>query len=124
MSVSQLTPYAVTEPAPRISVVMPVYNAERLLAECLAALRASTWRDYEIIVVDDSSTDGSREIAAAHGCRVIPSGGRLGPAGARNKGVEAALGDIVFFIDSDVVVRPDTLSRLVEAFDRDQGVAG
>lgn len=112
------------EEAPRISVVMPVYNAERLLGECLAALRASTWRDFEIIVVDDSSTDASREIAATHGARVVPSGGRLGPAGARNKGVEHAAGDIIFFIDSDVVVRPDTLARLMAAFDADPGLAG
>ena len=112
------------EPAPRISVVMPVYNAERLLGECLTALRASTWRDFEILVVDDSSTDASREIAAAHGARVIPSGGRLGPAGARNKGVEYARGDIVFFIDSDVVVRPETMTRLMAAFDADPGLDG
>lgn len=109
---------------PRISVVMPVYNAERLLGECLAAVAASTFRDYEVVVVDDSSTDRSREIAAAHGARVVPSGGRLGPGRARNKGVEHARGDIVFFIDSDVVIRPDTLGRLVTAFDRDPGVAG
>lgn len=110
--------------APRISIVMPVYNSERLLGECLAAVNASTFRDYEVIVVDDSSTDRSREIAAAHGARVVPSGGRLGPGRARNKGVEHARGDVVFFIDSDVVVRPDTLGRLMAAFDRDPGVAG
>ena len=109
---------------PRISVVMPVYNSERLLGECLSALRASTFRDYEIIVVDDSSTDKSRDIAAFHACRVVPSGGRLGPGRARNKGVEHAHGDIVFFIDSDVVVRPDTMTRLLAAFDRDPGLAG
>jgi GT2 family glycosyltransferase len=103
-------------PAPRISVVMPVYNAERLLAECLAALRANRGVDYEVLVVDDGSTDRSRAIAEAHGCRVIASGGRLGPAGARNRGAEQASGDIVFFVDSDVIVRPDTLSRLAQAF--------
>lgn len=113
-----------TTATPRISIVMPVYNSERLLGECLAAVNASTFRDFETIVVDDSSTDRSREIAAAHGARVVPSGGRLGPGRARNKGVEHARGDIVFFIDSDVVVRPDTLGRLVSAFDRDPGVAG
>jgi glycosyltransferase involved in cell wall biosynthesis len=113
-----------TTVTPRISIVMPVYNSERLLGECLAAVNASTFRDYEVIVVDDSSTDRSREIATAHGARVVPSGGRLGPGRARNKGVEHARGDIVFFIDSDVVIRPDTLGRLVSAFDRDPGVAG
>lgn len=110
--------------APRISVIMPVYNAERLLGECLAALRASEGADYELLVVDDSSTDRSREIAAAAGCRVIPSGGRLGPAGARNRGVEAATGDILFFVDSDVMVRPDTLRRLAAAFGEDATLDG
>jgi GT2 family glycosyltransferase len=110
--------------APRISVIMPVYNAEALLAECLAALRANQGADYEILVVDDSSTDRSREIAAAAGCRVIPSGGRLGPAGARNKGVAEATGDVLFFVDSDVMVRPDTLPRLAAAFADDPNLDG
>ena len=110
--------------APRISVVMPVYNAERLLEECLAALRANDHAAYEILVVDDSSTDRSREIAAAAGCRVIPSGGRLGPAGARNRGVAEASGDVLFFVDSDVMVRPDTLRRLAEAFTADPTLDG
>ena len=104
------------DPVPRISVVMPVYNAERLLDECLAALCASRGVAYEILVVDDGSTDRSRAIAEAHGSRVIASGGRLGPAGPRNRGAEQARGDIIFFVDSDVVVRPDTLSRLISAF--------
>jgi GT2 family glycosyltransferase len=110
--------------APRISVIMPVYNAERLLEECLAALRASEGADYEILVVDDSSTDRSRDIAAAAGCRVIPSGGRLGPAGARNCGVAEASGDVLFFVDSDVMVRPDTLRRLAAAFAADETLDG
>ena len=110
--------------APRISVIMPVYNAERLLGECLAALRASEGAEYELLIVDDSSTDRSREIAAVAGCRVIPSGGRLGPAGARNCGVEAATGDVLFFVDSDVMVRPDTLRRLAAAFAEDATLDG
>lgn len=110
--------------ASRISVIIPVYNAERLLSECLDALRASTGVDYEVLVVDDSSTDRSRQIAAAAGCRVVPSGGRLGPAGARNRGVEEASGDILFFVDSDVIVRPDTLPRLAAAFADDATLDG
>jgi len=68
---------------------MPVYNAERLLGECLAALESSTFRDYEILVVDDTSTDGLARDRAAYGCRVIPTA-TARPAGARNKGVEQA----------------------------------
>ncbi len=110
--------------APRISVIMPVYNAERLLGECLAALRSSEHAAYEILIVDDSSTDRSREIATAAGCRVIPSGGRLGPAGARNRGVAEAGGDVLFFVDSDVMVRPDTIGRLAETFRADPTLDG
>ena len=112
------------QPVPRISVVMPVYNAGKLLGECLEALRASEGVSYEILVVDDSSTDDSREVAQAHGARVIPSGGRLGPAGARNRGAEQARGEILFFVDSDVVIKPDTLRGLAEAFDRDPRLDG
>jgi len=114
---------AAPEAAPRISIVMPVYNAEALLDECLGAVRASAGVDYEVIVVDDSSTDRSPAIAEAHGCTVIPSGGRLGPGRARNVGARAARGDILFFIDSDVMIRPDTLTRLAAAF-ADPGLDG
>lgn len=106
-----------SDSAPRVSVVMPVYNAENLLGECLEALRQSRGVDYEILVVDDGSTDRSRAIAEAAGALVLASGGRLGPAGARNRGVQEARGEIVFFVDSDVIVRPDTLARLAAAFD-------
>jgi GT2 family glycosyltransferase len=105
------------EAAPKISVVMPVYNAEGLLDECLGAVRASVGVSYEVVVVDDSSSDRSPAIAEAHGCRVVPSGGRLGPGPARNLGAEVARGDILFFIDSDVMIRPDTLARLAAAFE-------
>ncbi len=115
---------AMPQALPRISVVIPVYNAETLLAECLTALRASDGGAYEIVVVDDSSTDRSRDVAAAAGCRIVPSGGRLGPAGARNVGAREAGGDVVFFVDSDVIVRPDTLRRLAETFAADPTLDG
>jgi len=103
---------------PRVSVVMPVYNAESTLAECLTRLCASTFGEFEIVLVDDSSTDGTRAIATNFPVRIVESGGRLGPAAARNIGAREAQGDLVFFIDSDVMVRPDTLARLVERFEQ------
>src|SRR6185295_9768147 len=63
-------------------------------------------------------------IAEAHGCRVVPSGGRLGPAGARNCGAALAEGEILFFVDSDVIVRPETLRELARAFDADPALDG
>jgi GT2 family glycosyltransferase len=100
--------------ASRISVVMPVYNAEGTLAECLTRLCSATLPDAEIVVVDDGSTDQSRAIAAGFPVRIVPTTGRIGPAAARNLGARVAEGDVVFFIDSDVMVRPDTIALLAE----------
>lgn len=92
-----------------ISVVVPVYNGERVLPRCLEPL-ARMLRDHEIaevIVVDDGSTDSSAWIATQGGAKVMPSGGRLGPGGARNRGAEVAKGDALWFVDADVVAHPD-----------------
>ena len=109
--------------APMVSVVMPVYNAAATLEECLARLFQSRFGDFEVVVVDDGSTDRSREIMNRHPVRVVPTSGRVGPAVARNLGAEVARGAYLFFIDSDVMVRPDTLEVLVDGFARD-GVDG
>jgi GT2 family glycosyltransferase len=100
--------------APRLSVVIPVYNGGQHLATCLEALRASTRLPDAIVVVDDSSTDDSAAIALAQGCNVVQlKAGPRGPATARNRGVRASSGEIVVFIDCDVAVHRDTL-RLME----------
>ena len=104
--------------APAVSVVMPVYNAAATLAECLTRLFQSTFFDFEVVLVDDGSTDQSAAIAANFPVRVVPSQGRVGPAAARNLGARAAQGELLFFIDSDVMVAPDTLARLAERFGR------
>ena len=111
---------------PRLSVVMPVYNAEATLAECLTRLCNSTFGDFEIVMVDDGSTDHSRAIAANFPVRIVPTSGRVGPAAARNAGAKAADGDLLFFIDSDVMVRADTVSRIATAFEQSdvEGVIG
>src|SRR5262245_49542829 len=103
--------------APNVSVVIPVYNGESTLKECLGRLFESRFRDFETIVVDDGSTDQSATIAAAYPVRVIPTSGRVGPAAARNLGARMATGEVLFFIDSDVMVRPDTLALLAESFE-------
>src|SRR4029077_18239326 len=111
------------QPAPKISVVMRVYNAEATLEECLAKLGQSTFEDFEVVVVDDGSTDRSKEIMGRFPIRVIPSPGRVGPAAARNLGAQVATGEFLFFVDSDVMVRPDTLGVLAEGFEQ-TGVDG
>jgi GT2 family glycosyltransferase len=103
---------------PRISVVIPVYNAAATLGECLNRLFQSRYPNFEVVIVDDGSTDATRRIAAAFPCRIVPSGGRVGPAAARNVGAQAASGELIFFIDADVMVRPDSLAAVAAGFER------
>ena len=103
--------------SPMISVIIPVYNGTKTLTRCLEAVTSSDYPNYECIVVDDSSTDDSREIAQQFSVRILElSGGPAGPAHARNMGSQAASGEIVFFVDADVVIRDDTVTRVAETF--------
>jgi GT2 family glycosyltransferase len=101
---------------PIISIVIPVYNGGSQLGRCLEALLASDFRDYEILVVDDGSTDESARLARAYDVAVLELDAQRGPAGARNHGVVQTHADLILFIDADVVVRPDTVTRVVTFF--------
>jgi len=101
---------------PRISVIIPVYNAAVSLARCLEAVNRSDYRNFECLVADDGSADASRELAAKSGARVLSTGERRGPAYARNLAGAAARGDILLFIDADVCVEPDTMAKIAKAF--------
>ncbi len=101
---------------PRISVIVPVYNDAAHLRKCVAALRNSSYPNYEIIVVDDGSTDDTPELIRDLPVRSVRLERKSGPAAARNCGAAAALGDYFFFIDADVCVKPQTLSQVVRAF--------
>ena len=100
--------------APAISAIIPVYNGAATLDRCLAPLLRMQ-RDAEIaeiIVVDDGSTDNTMAIAAGLGARVLCSGGRLGPAAARNVAAPGAQGEVLWFVDADVVVH-DNAARVI-----------
>lgn len=100
-----------------ISIVVPVHNGAQFLPQCLQAVQASNYPHYECIVVDDGSTDASRTIASQFPVRVLPlPSGPFGPAYARNRGAELACGEVVFFTDADVRIKPDTLTRIAETF--------
>jgi lipopolysaccharide/colanic/teichoic acid biosynthesis glycosyltransferase/glycosyltransferase involved in cell wall biosynthesis len=106
-----------------ISVIIPAYNAERTLRACLDALKAQTGvTDFEVIVVDDGSTDNTASIAKATGAQVIRQP-HQGPAVARNRGVEAACGDIVAFTDADCEPAPDWIQQMSAPF-ADPDVSG
>lgn len=96
----------------RFSVIIPVYNGAGFLPRCLGALRASTFSNFECLVVDDGSTDDSAAIATGMGMSVLRMDGRGGPARARNFGATHASGEILAFFDADVCVHPDTLARI------------
>jgi CDP-glycerol glycerophosphotransferase len=106
---------------PRISVVVPIYNVESYLAECLQSLVDQTFRDFEAIVVDDGSQDRSRAIAEEFAARddrfriVEQPNGGLGKA--RNTGAEHAGGEFLAFVDSDDVLPEYAYQMLIEALD-------
>ncbi len=104
-------------PLPRVSVIVPVHNGAAYLERCLSAVFATHYPLLECIVVDDASNDDSRAIATNFDVRLARLHGHpRGPAHARNTGAAAATGDILFFIDADVVIHADAIDRLVETF--------
>ena len=98
---------------PLVSVVIPAYNAAEHLAACLDALAATTYPMHEVIVVDDGSSDATAAVARARGVTVVQLASRCGPAHARNRGARIAQGEIVLFLDSDILVRQDTVAHMV-----------
>lgn len=98
-----------------VSVIVPVRNSPAYLGRCLEAILASAHAACESIVVDDASTDDTRAVARRFPIRLIElSGGPYGPGYARNRGAEVARGDVVLFVDADVIITPDTIGRVVE----------
>ncbi len=107
----------------KIDVVVPAYKAEKTIGPCLDALFAAGFSPDEITVVDDGSPDGTVEVIRSRGIEPICQENR-GAAEARNAGVASGRAEIVFFVDSDVVVHTDVRERLVQFFSRYPGHAG
>ena len=101
---------------PRVSVVVASYNGAHTLADCLASLERLRYPDYEILLVDDGSTDHTAEIAARFpSVRLLRHERNLGLSAARNTGIAAATGEIVAFTDADCRADEDWLHHLVGA---------
>ncbi len=108
----------------KISVVIPVHNGGNQLRECLNALMDSTRLPDELIIVDDASTDESAQLASKFGTVVAcQSQQPVGPARARNLGAAASQGDILLFLDADVVVHPNTLAVIEGHFEQNPEIA-
>ena len=99
-------------------MIIPAYKAAAHLRITLERLAKSTVA-HECIVVDDGSPDDTVEVAKSFGAKVLSTGGRRGPAYARNLGAKVATGDVLFFIDADVCVYPETVARVVTEFSQD-----
>ena len=104
---------------PRISVCVPVYNGARYLEACFDSIRAQTFEDFEVVVVDDGSTDESPEIAAAAVARdprfrLFRNDANLGLVGNWNRAVSLACGDWIKFVFQDDLIRPRCLETMAE----------
>lgn len=111
-----------------ISVIVPVYNVEKYLEECLESIQKQTYQDIEVVLVNDGSTDGSKEICEKY-CKQdrrfhLINQENQGLSEARNVGVRASMGEYIFFVDSDDVIKVDILEILMPFMNDDVDIVG
>ncbi len=103
---------------PEISVIVPVYNAGRYLAPCIRSVLDQTFADFELLLIDDASTDGSLAVCRSFDdprIRIVSGDCNEGVSAARNKGVDLASGRYLTFLDADDSLHPDFLRTLLDA---------
>lgn len=115
--------------APRVSVLLPVHDGRAFLREAIDSILGQTFRDFELLVIDDGSTDGSAAIAAEYRdprLRLVANGENLGLIRTLNRGLELARGDYVARMDADDVSLPERIARQVDFLDAnpDVGICG
>ena len=102
---------------PLVSIIINNYNYDRFLAEAINSALNQTYRKIEVIVVDDGSTDNSRNIIASYGSRIIPVlKSNAGQASSFNEGIKVSQGKIISFLDSDDLFHPDKVEKIVDFF--------
>jgi len=105
----------------KISVIIPAFNEERFLGNCLKSLKEQDFKDFEIIVVDNNSRDKTKKIAKNFNV-ILVSEKKQGVAFARNKGAKIAKGEILAFTDADTILPKNWLSRIFEEFEKDKNL--
>ena len=106
------------ERAPRVSVVIPSFNRAGMIEEAIGSVLAQTYENFELIVIDDGSTDNTPLVLENYGNRVLSYRQRNGGvSAARNKGIESATGSLIAFLDSDDLWLPEKLACQVDFFD-------
>lgn len=107
---------------PKISVIIPVFNAALTIEQCIKSILTCNYHNLEVIVVDDASTDDSASIIARLPCLLVRLTSQSGPGNARNEGVKHASGEILAFTDADCEVPHDWLYKIAATFqDTDLG---
>lgn len=105
--------------AKEVSIIVPVYNVEKYLRTCLDSILRQTFQDFELILIDDGSTDQSGQIcdeyAAQHDCMIVLHKKNAGPNAARIDGIKLAKGTFITFIDSDDWIEPNHIELLVNS---------
>ena len=103
---------------PKISVIVPLYNAKKFVRTCIESILAQTFKDFELIVIDDQSTDGSLEIVQSYRdprIKTFQNIKNLGDAGTRNAGLGISKGKYIYFMDDDDAILPQTLETFFNA---------
>jgi len=108
--------------APLVSIIIPTYNSERTLPICLESIKRQTYKNIEVIIVDNYSTDRTLEIARNYGAKIIRAHGER--ARAKNIGLLHATGKYVLFIDSDMELTPTVVEECAQLAERNPKVAG
>ena len=107
--------------APRVTVFVPVYDRERYVGDAIESVLAQTYSDFELLLVDDGSTDRSVEVMRAYAdprIRIVENGANLGIPRTRNRGLELARGEYIALLDSDDRMLPRRLERQVAFLDQ------
>lgn len=111
-----------------VSIIVPVYNRQDYLPDCIQAIQAQSHQNYEIILIDDGSTDNTpqicKELAQSDSRVVLLTGKHAGVSAARNLGLDAAMGTYVFFLDSDDAIHPLLLETLVRGMQEHNAAMG
>ena len=104
--------------APQVSIIIPMFNSERFIGECIESILQQTFEDFELIIINDCSTDRSGQIAQNYTdprVKVIHRQQNFGECASRNFGINIAKGKYIYFIDADDLILPHTLENLVNA---------
>lgn len=108
---------------PMVSVIMPSYNHSAFISRALESVFKQRYPNYEVVVVDDGSTDATIGILAGYRYRIqLLEGKRVGPGGCRNKGIKASVGEYIAFLDSDDLWLPDKVQKQVDFLNRHKSI--